>query len=194
MGADLYIRDFQTEKEKEENRRLFNYWVNKRNQYFKYLPKEVQNVCDTWCDPDENELKRVKKQYPDAVKKANELQENVRKYYLLSSGGNGYFRCSYGMNFFGSMGFSWWQDFDLLLNDVGELSVDAAIDLVAILENNPIDHKLVANEWDEQREYYSYSDNTTIFEIIKRMNDHKQEFIDFLNIAIKLNKPIDCSI
>ena len=190
MGADLYINNY-AEKIREKNTQKFDQAVKARDSFFKTLPQDLTNVVCSFIEPSKSDLERVKKEYPNLYKRAKYLQDQVQKYYLLASGGEGYFRCSYGYNFFNHLGLSWWQDFDLLLDDNRMLPVEHAIDLVEAMRQNEIEVPTV----EVLREARCTVDqNNTPEDWARYLNDHKQEFIEFLELAIHLGEPIYCSI
>lgn len=189
MGADLYINSI-AEKNRAKNSLLFDLAVQKRNNLGQHMPKIVRDALTPW-GYDEKLAKKAKYLFPKEFSKYKKAQDDVEKYYLLSSGGEGYFRCSYGYNFFSNLGFSWWRDFSQLLDSENYLSVDAAIDLIAILENN--ENTMPSIETLKEN-HCKVDNNNSPFMWLNSFIEHKNEFIEFLYRAVELNEKIYCSI
>lgn len=174
MGADLYIQSIANTNRKTYDA-LFDKAVKDRNNYYNNASYSIRKAIDANKDS-----------------KYIYLQSEVDKYYTLSSGGDGYFRCSYGYNFFTNIGLSWWQDFGKLLDDKNMLSIDAAIDIAEALGNTTIQTPTIETL---KENYCIVDDGDNSPEAwTKYLEEHKQEFINFLERAIALNEPIYCSI
>ena len=104
----------------------------------------------------------------------------------------GYFRDSYNStSLMWRLGLSWWEDIGKMLDKDGNLTVEKALELKAIVRAKPL--KLVAN----LKELKDMHCNTEGLDPVKEWNDYyiqkKKDFIDFLDEAIRLRQPIYCS-
>lgn len=102
----------------------------------------------------------------------------------------GYFRDSYnGTSLFARLGLSWWQDFCPDIPD-GLLSVTKAKEWrerVASLPLKPCTFSELRERWCECK------NDDDVDEWNKYFVNKKQEFLDFLDEAIRLNTPVRCS-
>jgi hypothetical protein len=151
MGADLYIRSI-TDPAREKHTPPFNDAVKSRDV-----------------------IARKSGDNSQAIEAAQAL---VEKYYDAMYPDTGYFRDSYNnSSLFWVLGLSWWNDTGDLLDDDGNLSVDNARKLLAMVESAPLD---IPDGAGKKAEAY--------------FTEKRARFIAFLKRAIELNEPIYCSI
>jgi hypothetical protein len=105
---------------------------------------------------------------------------------------HGYFRDSYNStSVMQRLGLSWWADISKMCDKDGNLSVEKSIELKAIVEKRPV--KLVS----DVKELKDMNCNVDGPDPVGEWNQYwikkKQNFLDFLDEAIRLHQPIYCS-
>jgi hypothetical protein len=118
-------------------------------------------------------------------------QDKVNLYYDKMYE-RGYFRDSYNStSLMWRLGLSWWQDIGKMVDENNNLTVEKAMELREMVASRPL--KLI----ESVAELKANHCDTSGADPVKEWNDYyikkKQNFLDFLDEAIRLREPIYCS-
>lgn len=142
--------------------------------------KKYETLFNKWVD--------VRNSFPQGSEQGAEAQKKVSEYYdkMYSQG---YFRDSYNdSSLLWLLDLSWWTDVGDMLDKQGKLSVENTKALLkTVKERKPLlaknMEKINFADWSEPK-----------VEVIEYFGKKYNNFVAFLEEAIRLNEPIDCSI
>jgi hypothetical protein len=197
MGADLYINSiYQVNQTKYQP--IFDAAVKARNKVSKGLPDEVSQLAvglenRTFSEAKlDNKGRIILNTYSEKIKKIRAAQKKVIQAIEKLDAPEGYFRDSYnGTSLFWALGLSWWHDVGELINSRGQMSPRNAKKLLTLIKSKKL-KKITKKALIENR--CQIDDENTVKSWQRYYEDKKARFETFLQTAIDLNEPIDCSI
>lgn len=207
MGADLYITSVHQQYQ-DKYQPLFEKAVQIRNLLKKddftgFDVARVNEILDKMVTNDSdlrdaladfsylyNEKYRIEEIPREQVAEA--MQRIVEKLYNKIYDNPGYFRDSYNMtNVLATCGLSWWKDVLPMLDNEAQLWPGMVLKLKRMIERRP---QLLPTEEQLREGYAALDEEHTVETWSKYFIDKRQKLLAFLQRAINLNKPIDCSL
>lgn len=151
------------------------------NATFKKNNKKYETYFNKWVKT-RNGLTRGTLEYITAQEKVG--------YYYDKMYSEGYFRDSYNDgSLMWMFDLSWWTDIRTMLNRQGNLTPAKAKELLKTMKEREETFETKLSKVDETQ-----WNNSSKEEIETYFRDKYESFKQFLNEAVKLNKPISCSI